>query len=138
MGDAHDAPAVQIAADPAADFHQCGAQQADVNPVAARIADLTSVPDRVELRKSDRERARNTGQHILQSDGHASAGHSEGKAEAAQAIFKQDGDEKKNRDVARKDHELANSIAFINAAKVSGQRLFEHAKAGMNQDRKSV
>ncbi len=134
IGDAHEAAVVQIVAHPVPCFHQSGAQEADVDDVAASAPDLNSVSHGVQLRKADGESAGDTGEHVLKSDRDACADDTDGKAEAGQAILKQDTEEKNNREVAAKDHELANFIACVGASKMPGQRSFEDAKRAIDND----
>src|ERR1700686_835486 len=47
---------------------------------------------------------------------------------------KEESEEKQNREVSGKDDELANLIARIGPAKAPGQRLFEHAERGVNNE----
>ena len=56
------------------------------------------------------------------------------EAEAAQAIFKEHGEEKESREISGKDDELANPVARIGRAKAPRQRLFEHAERGVNDE----
>jgi len=84
--------------------------------------------------KTDGESAGNAGQHVLQGYCHTRAGHSDGKAEAAQAIFKEDGEEKEDRGVSGKGDELPNPKPCIGLAKTPGQRLFQQAERTVNKE----
>ena len=66
--------------------------------------------------------------------GDSRAGDAKGEAETAEAIFKKNREEKKNRQVAGENDELANSITCVGAAKPPGQRLLQHMKAAMNDE----
>src|SRR6202042_313043 len=71
---------------------------------------------------------------IPANDCHTRAHHTNGKAETAQSIFKEDGEEKENREVPGKDDQLANLISRIGPAKALGERFFEHAKRGVDDE----
>ena len=70
----------------------------------------------------------------MQSHRHACADYTDGEAEAAQAILKEEREKQQNRDVSRKDDEFADLIARIGPAKAPWQRLFEDAKSGVNKE----
>src|ERR1700688_2512470 len=71
---------------------------------------------------------------IPANDCHTRAHHTNGKAETAQSIFKEDGEEKEKREVSGKDDQLANLISRIGPAKALGERFFEHAKRGVDDE----
>jgi hypothetical protein len=56
--------------------------------------------------KSDGEGAGEASQHVLQGYCHTRAGDTDTKAQAAQAIFKEESEKKENREVSGKDDEL--------------------------------
>ena len=61
---------------------------------------------------------------VLQGDCHTRADDTNGKAEAAQSIFKEDGEEKENREVSGKDDQLANLKSRIGPGQSAGGAFF--------------
>src|SRR6202007_363775 len=97
VGDANDAPVVQVLADPIPCFQQSGAEETYVDHVASGIADLYPVADRVELRKADRESTGDAGQHVLQGACDSRADQTQGEAQPAQTVFKKKREKEQDR-----------------------------------------
>src|SRR5208282_3172989 len=125
---------VLVLVHPVACFHQGGSEETDIDDVPSNIADLNSVSYIVQSRKADGESAGYAGQHVLQGYGYTRAGDADGKSEAAQAIFKEDSEEKEARRVSAKDDELANFIARVGLTKTAGQRFFQQPKRAVNKE----
>ncbi len=84
-------------------------------------------------RKARRESAGHAGHRVLQGYCNTRADDPECDAEAAQAILKEDSEEKENCEVSGKDNKLANLLARSGLTKTPGQRLFQQAKRSVNK-----
>ncbi len=106
VGDAHDAPVVQVFADPVSRFNQSGAEKADVDDVAMRVADLYAIAYGVQLGKADGKCAGNAGHDVLKSHGHTGASDTEGETEAAEAVFEENREEQEDAEKPEKTTNL--------------------------------
>ena len=86
IGDAHDTAVVEIAIDPLPDFHQRGAQHADIDHIALDAAQLHTIASRIEAPERHSDPAGNAGDDFLQRECDASASDTECNGEAGETI----------------------------------------------------